>query len=91
MDAEWVTCLGCAVLSRSWDRTQTTVPEACKKCFERYCWDGKVNATVPVNYNPGFKVAGAGVAEESSSGRVMPAGKVLAVVVGVVVSGLMMV
>ncbi|KFY18876.1 hypothetical protein V493_08281 [Pseudogymnoascus sp. VKM F-4281 (FW-2241)] len=88
VDAEWVTCVGCAVLSRSWDRTGTTVPEACTRCFERYCWDGSVNSTVPVNYDPVFKVDG--VEEESAGGKVVP-GSVVAVVVGVVVSGLMMV
>ncbi|KAJ5359615.1 uncharacterized protein N7496_012028 [Penicillium cataractarum] len=40
LDDEWSTCVGCAVLSRSLDRTGTTVPEACTKCFQRYCWNG---------------------------------------------------
>ncbi|OBT98654.1 Lysophospholipase 1 [Pseudogymnoascus verrucosus] len=88
VDAEWLTCLGCAVLSRSWDRTETAVPDACTNCFKRYCWDGSLNSTVPANYNPEFKVAGV-VVEESGSGKVVP-GEVVAVVVGVVVSGLMM-
>ncbi|KAL5353023.1 Lysophospholipase 1 [Pseudogymnoascus australis] len=89
VDAEWVTCVGCAVLSRSWDRTGTPVPEACTKCFNRYCWDGSVNSTVPANYNPAFKVAGV-EEEESAAGKAVPR-KVVAVVVGVVVGGLMMV
>ncbi|KFY07420.1 hypothetical protein V492_07151 [Pseudogymnoascus sp. VKM F-4246] len=88
VDSEWLTCVGCAVLSRSWDRTETTVPDACTKCFKKFCWDGSLNSTVPANYNPEFKVAG--VQEESGSGKLVP-GKVVAVVVGVVVSGLMMV
>lgn len=88
VDAEWVTCLGCAVLSRSLDRTATAVPDACTKCFQRYCWDGSLNSTVPANYNPEYKIAGVGVAE-SGVGKVVP-GKVVAVVVAVV-SGLMMV
>ncbi|KFX99454.1 hypothetical protein O988_03848 [Pseudogymnoascus sp. VKM F-3808] len=87
VDAEWVTCVGCAILSRSWDRTETKVPDACTTCFKRYCWDGSVNSTVPVNYNPEFKVAG--VEEESAAGKVVPR-KVIAMVVGVVVCGIMM-
>lgn len=43
LDDQWSTCVGCAVLSRSLDRTGTTVPEACTKCFQRYCWNGTVD------------------------------------------------
>jgi lysophospholipase len=43
LDDQWSTCVGCAVLSRSLDRTGTTVPEACVKCFQRYCWNGTLD------------------------------------------------
>ena len=49
---EFKACLGCAILSRSFDRTRTTVPEACSSCFNQFCWNGTVNATVPLPYNP---------------------------------------
>lgn len=51
-DKEWPTCISCVILSRSFDRTSTTVPAACKKCFDRYCWDGKTNSTTPAEYEP---------------------------------------
>ncbi|EFR05370.1 lysophospholipase 1 [Nannizzia gypsea CBS 118893] len=51
-DSTWPTCVGCAMLSRSLERTKTSVPAACKKCFERYCWDGKLNSTTPDVYAP---------------------------------------
>lgn len=51
-DAQWPTCVGCAVLSRSWDRTGTRVPDVCRQCFDRYCWDGTVNSTAPAPYFP---------------------------------------
>lgn len=51
-DAQWPTCVGCAVLSRSWDRTGTRVPDVCRQCFDRYCWDGTVNTTTPAPYFP---------------------------------------
>ncbi|SMY19915.1 unnamed protein product [Zymoseptoria tritici ST99CH_1A5] len=62
IDSEWPACVGCAILSRSFDRTGTTVPDACKQCFQRYCWDGTVNSTAPGDYIPEFKVAGASTA-----------------------------
>ena len=49
---EFKACLGCAILSRSFDRTKTTVPEACSSCFDQFCWNGTVNATEPLPYNP---------------------------------------
>lgn len=51
-DKEWPTCVSCVLLSRSFDRTKTTVPDACKTCFDRYCWDGKTNTTKPAAYDP---------------------------------------
>jgi len=57
LDAEWPTCVACAILSRSFFKTGTTVPDACQTCFNRYCWNGSLNATVPNNYDPAFKIA----------------------------------
>lgn len=51
-DPMWPVCVGCAVISRSLERTQTAVPDACRQCFQRYCWDGTLNSTVPADYNP---------------------------------------
>ncbi|KAJ5691382.1 lysophospholipase catalytic domain-containing protein [Penicillium malachiteum] len=52
LDSEWTTCVGCAVLSRSFDRTKTQVPEACTRCFERYCWNGTIDSHTPAPYEP---------------------------------------
>ncbi|KAF4177641.1 hypothetical protein CNMCM7927_003034 [Aspergillus lentulus] len=51
-DGNWSTCVGCAILSRSFERTNTNVPEICKQCFQRYCWDGSLNSTTPAGYEP---------------------------------------
>ncbi|KAF2706412.1 hypothetical protein K504DRAFT_413326 [Pleomassaria siparia CBS 279.74] len=56
IDSKWATCVGCAMLSRSFDRTGTTVPDACKDCFKSYCWDGTVNSTTPAPYFPTMKL-----------------------------------
>ncbi|CAK4032359.1 related to lysophospholipase [Lecanosticta acicola] len=58
LDAEWPACVGCAVLSRSLNRTGTEVPQICNRCFSKYCWDGTVNSTAPASYRPPFKLAG---------------------------------
>ena len=51
LDSQWPTCVGCAVLSRSLERTKTQVPEVCQKCFEAYCWNGTLD-TAPATYEP---------------------------------------
>ena len=52
LDGNWTSCVGCAILSRSFERTGTTLPDICNTCFDRYCWNGTLNATTPANYNP---------------------------------------
>lgn len=54
IDPLWPTCVGCAILSRSLERTETNVPDVCLQCFRKYCWDGTVNSTTPSLYNPKY-------------------------------------
>lgn len=54
-DAQWPTCVGCAMISRSLERTKTNVPDVCQQCFKNYCWDGTVNNTAPAPYEPTIK------------------------------------
>ena len=54
-DAQWPACVGCAIISRSLERTGTQVPSICRSCFQRYCWDGTRNSTPPAAYNPTFR------------------------------------
>ena len=65
IDPEWGVCLGCAILSRSWYKTNTTAPEACRNCFDRYCWDGERNSSMPENFNPTYKVGEINIQENS--------------------------
>ncbi|KAG8631409.1 hypothetical protein KVT40_000549 [Elsinoe batatas] len=55
IDAQWPTCVGCAILSRSLNRTGTAVPEVCTQCFQRYCWDGRRDSTYR-DYIPTYKL-----------------------------------
>ncbi|KKA30462.1 hypothetical protein TD95_000663 [Thielaviopsis punctulata] len=47
----WATCVACAALSRSFTRTNTSVPRACTDCYTKHCWNGTYD-TSPVNYEP---------------------------------------
>lgn len=67
LDSQWGTCVGCAILSRSWTRTNTQVPSACTDCFNRYCWDGTVNETQPAAYEPGFKLQELSIKKSAAS------------------------
>lgn len=51
-EAQWPTCVGCAIISRSLERTKTNVPDVCQQCFKSHCWDGTVNNTAPAAYEP---------------------------------------
>ncbi|KAM3083979.1 Lysophospholipase 1 [Clarireedia jacksonii] len=66
LDSQWPTCVGCAILSRSFNKTGTTVPDACTACFQKYCWNGTTD-TRDVNYEPTYilgevSAASAGIA-----------------------------
>lgn len=56
IDSQWPTCVGCAIMSRSWYRTGSQVPQVCSACFSNYCWNGTVNSTVPAVYMPALAV-----------------------------------
>ncbi|KAI9926012.1 hypothetical protein ASPWEDRAFT_37916 [Aspergillus wentii DTO 134E9] len=51
-DSKWPTCVGCAIISRSLNRTNTAVPEVCNQCFQQYCWNGTVDNSDPGDYEP---------------------------------------
>ncbi|KAK4043717.1 lysophospholipase catalytic domain-containing protein [Parachaetomium inaequale] len=92
LDAQWTTCVACAVMSRSWTRTGTAVPAACATCFERYCWNGTTaGASVAVvgggggaEYAPTFKIGDGVSGGESAGVRVVVGRSATALVVGLV-------
>ncbi|KAK8217483.1 Lysophospholipase 1 [Zalaria obscura] len=53
VDSDWPTCVGCAILGRSLNRTGTTIPDVCNTCFEKYCWNGTVDSSA-TNYTPAY-------------------------------------
>ncbi|OAR01865.1 hypothetical protein LLEC1_01791 [Akanthomyces lecanii] len=54
-DTEWPACVACAILARSFYRTNATVPRQCNKCFDRYCWKGNTNTSTPNGpFNPTY-------------------------------------
>ncbi|MCJ1471751.1 Lysophospholipase 1 [Lambiella insularis] len=67
VDPQWPVCVGCAILSRSLGRTNTAVPDACVQCFSRYCWNGTVNSTQPLEYDPVVSLAAINV--QNAAGR----------------------
>lgn len=49
--SNWLTCVGCVMLSRSLERNKHQVPEVCQRCFAQYCWNGTIVEKAP-QYNP---------------------------------------
>lgn len=68
-DKDWPTCVGCAILSRSFNRTGTTVPAACETCFQRYCWNGTIDDRAPAAYEPTTLLASSSGSNKSRSTR----------------------
>lgn len=58
-DGNWSACVGCAILSRSFERTGTTLPDICTQCFTNYCWNGTVDSREPGPYDPSVLIADA--------------------------------
>lgn len=50
--ADWSTCLACATVKRSLQRSNSAVPSKCQQCYTKYCWNGTFNSTKPGNYTP---------------------------------------
>ncbi|ETS80978.1 Lysophospholipase [Pestalotiopsis fici W106-1] len=48
----WRTCIGCAIMSRTWAKAGADVPSVCQDCFTEYCWDGTVNSTAVGSFEP---------------------------------------
>ena len=71
LDAQWPTCVGCAILSRSLERTNTKVPDVCTQCFDRYCWNGTLDASAPADYQPEMKLPDSRVSVTSGAFSVL--------------------
>ncbi|KAL8730674.1 MAG: hypothetical protein Q9181_004582 [Wetmoreana brouardii] len=67
VDPQWPVCVGCAILSRSLERTGTNIPNACLQCFQKYCWNGTTDSARPPSYEPPFK--GASIRTSGAVGR----------------------
>jgi lysophospholipase len=85
-DSQWPTCVGCAILSRSFGRTGQDVPDVCQQCFDRYCWNGTVASNTPAPYQPTYKLTEVKIA--SGVGHFMP--NVLCVALAAGVSAFLM-
>ncbi|KAK0630089.1 lysophospholipase [Bombardia bombarda] len=68
LDDTWMTCVACAILSRSLDRTGTAVPVACAGCFTKYCWNGTLSTVNKGEYEPTFKIGNETTVAATSAG-----------------------
>lgn len=67
-DAEWPACVGCAVLKRSLNRTNTPVPDICNRCFDRYCWNGTLAEQPGPAYQPRLEMGEVSVRGAAAGG-----------------------
>ena len=85
-NSSWPMCVGCAILSRSFERTSHAVPEACQTCFSEFCWDGRLNATQPASYEPTTSLTKAASAQSAAHSVRKRAGGLSAVLAAVATS-----
>jgi lysophospholipase len=50
VDTAWSGCLACAVTLRSMQRMGMEIPEFCNACWDRHCWNGTYNSTLPNDF-----------------------------------------
>ncbi|KAJ6563099.1 FabD/lysophospholipase-like protein [Mycena vulgaris] len=43
----WAQCIACGSILRSLERLGQAIPDQCKLCFERHCWQGQMAAGTP--------------------------------------------
>lgn len=86
---DWSSCVGCAVLSRSWARNGDSVPQACQQCFTKYCWNGTLSSSEPQAYAPSLKLAAIDLKSAASVSKFVPGA--WGVGVAAVVAGLLVV
>lgn len=55
------------MLQRAKERAGITIGEQCQKCFDEYCWDGRINATANV-YDPVLKMGNATFSTDGQAG-----------------------
>ena len=82
VDSTWPTCVGCAILQRSMERTGTAIPEVCTTCFQKFCWDGTVNSTQPVAYDPPYSIGAVETTSEENGSPMGSQGHFPAVIIG---------
>lgn len=85
-DPDWPICVGCAMLARSFERTNTTVPDKCKECFESYCWNGTLAEEDHAEYDP--QLFSEGIDVQDAAGTLKEKG-LLALGLAVGVAGLL--
>jgi len=89
VDKIWPTCVGCAILQRSMERTGTIIPDACKQCFKQFCWDGTVNSTQPAPYVPPYTIGPKDGGGKKSAGFKSKERTVVALILSTLVTALM--
>lgn len=91
VDSTWPTCVGCAILQRSMERTGTTSPDVCATCFEKFCWDGTVNSTQPAAYDPPYSIGAVDTTSEENSSSTGRQGRLPTAIIGTLLMFVIMV
>lgn len=71
VDADWRSCVACAIIRREQERQGVQQSDQCKRCFQKYCWDGSLDTSAPkIN----FTTEGTTNGNEDNGNRTVSAG-----------------
>lgn len=84
-DGNWTTCVGCAILSRSFERTGDKLPDVCTQCFTNYCWNGTIDSKDPGTFEPSVLIEDA---DSAAIATIVPSVFSVAVAAGVAIFSL---
>ncbi|KAF8476934.1 lysophospholipase [Kalaharituber pfeilii] len=75
VDNEWAACAGCAIVRRGEERRGRNQTEQCRRCFDKYCWDGTRDERTPdeINYTVLIAQKSAGLSIKTKSSWTLPA------------------
>ncbi|GAV48006.1 hypothetical protein ZYGR_0I03020 [Zygosaccharomyces rouxii] len=68
-DSNFAGCVACAIMRRSQESMNATLPKECKQCFQDYCWNGHISHNgTKIQHNDDYTKSASPSATSSSKG-----------------------
>lgn len=84
-DENFMGCISCAILRRKQESLNYTLPSECDACFEKYCWNGTVDATTPISSTTSSSASSTSTSDsgnKENSARILAPRSTLSLLIG---------